>query len=248
MSTNQSGKWLALWVVARRVAAPVIPLLLGAAAMALLLDSGTVHLPPIRSGAGSSAAPAEKVVVSPPAVHRTHHPVVTFPKPAAPATPAAGTTASGVNTSPGEAGSAPQQVATGGKPASKPKPPTSSVVAPTPPPAESPAPPAAAGKLSEPAETPTPHGLKAPKAPKGSKEQPKQPKHPAHPEPPKPPGHEHAHPHGPPLGHAHHVPPGLAKREGHPKPRHSHGGEDDGHDHGSHGSEGHGSHGRGHGH
>ena len=57
VSANGSGKWLAIWVVARRVAAPVIPLLLGAAAMALLLDSGTVHLPadPGRCGFQRSA-------------------------------------------------------------------------------------------------------------------------------------------------------------------------------------------------
>src|SRR5512133_3725500 len=47
VSANENGKWLAIWVIARRVAAPVIPLLLGAAAAALILDSGTVHLPPI---------------------------------------------------------------------------------------------------------------------------------------------------------------------------------------------------------
>src|SRR5512133_3812905 len=68
VSANGSGKWVAIWVIARRVAAPVIPLLLGAAAAALILDSGTVHLPPIRAGAGASAAAPEKVVVSTPAV------------------------------------------------------------------------------------------------------------------------------------------------------------------------------------
>src|SRR5205814_1663418 len=103
VSANESGKWLAIWVVARRVAAPLIPLLLGAAAMALLLDSGTVHLPPIRAGAGSSSAPAEKVIVSPPAVHRTHHPAVAPANTAAPTSPATGTTSSGVNTSPTQA-------------------------------------------------------------------------------------------------------------------------------------------------
>jgi hypothetical protein len=99
VSANESGKWLAIWVIARRVAAPLIPLLLGAAAMALLLDSGTVHLPPIRAGAGSGAAPTEKVVVSPPAVHRTHHRAVAHANTAAPTSAATGTTASGVNTS-----------------------------------------------------------------------------------------------------------------------------------------------------
>ncbi len=49
------------------VAALLIPLLLGAAAMALLLDSGTVHLPPIGSGARSASPPPERVVVSSPA-------------------------------------------------------------------------------------------------------------------------------------------------------------------------------------
>jgi hypothetical protein len=46
----------------------------------------------------------------------------------------------------------------------------------------------------------------------------------------------------------HHVPPGLAKKENQPKPRHSHGDEGEEHDDGSHGGEGHGSHGQGHGH
>src|SRR5580765_5697363 len=109
VSANENGKWVAIWVIARRVAAPVIPLLLGAAAMALILDSGTVHLPPIRAGAGSSAAPAEKVVVSPPAVHRAHHRAVTPANTAAPTSSATGTTTSGVNTSPTQAGAAPKQ-------------------------------------------------------------------------------------------------------------------------------------------
>src|SRR3954469_1285945 len=122
VSANGSGKWLAIWLIARRVAAPVIPLLLGAAAMALLLDSGTVHRPPIRAGAGSSAAPAEKVVVSPPAVHRAHHRAVAPANTAAPTSPATGTTTSGVSTSPTQAAAAPQQAATGEKPALQPEP------------------------------------------------------------------------------------------------------------------------------
>jgi hypothetical protein len=55
------------------VAAPVIPLLLGAAAMALILDSGTTRLPPIGSGARSSAPPPEKIVVSPSAAGKSVH-------------------------------------------------------------------------------------------------------------------------------------------------------------------------------
>src|SRR5207253_4945205 len=178
----ESGKWLAIWVIARRVAAPLIPLLLGAAAMALLLDSGTVHLPPIRAGAGSSPAPAEKVVVSPPAVHRTHHRAVAPANTAAPTSPATGTPTAGVNTSPTQAGAPPQQAATGGKPASQPTPPaTGKTAAPPAPIAEPPAPPAVAGelpkppKLSKPAKTP--HVLKTPKEP----EQRQHPEHPEHP-------------------------------------------------------------------
>ena len=66
MSTNERGKWLALGAAARRAAAVLIPLLIGAGATALILDSGTAHLPPIASGSGSNSAspPPEKVVVA----------------------------------------------------------------------------------------------------------------------------------------------------------------------------------------
>ena len=66
MSANERRKGREVWAIARRVAAPVIPLLLGATATALLLDSGTVHLPPIGAGPGSNSANPAKVVVAAP--------------------------------------------------------------------------------------------------------------------------------------------------------------------------------------
>ena len=58
--------------VAKTAAATAVPLLLGAAAMALILDSGTVQLPPLAPGSRPAAPPtAAKIIVAPPASH-TH--------------------------------------------------------------------------------------------------------------------------------------------------------------------------------
>src|ERR1700751_4198199 len=90
--------------IARRAALVGIPLLLGAGAMALFLDSGTLHLP---STAGiSSAPPAESVVVSAPAHHRPVHapraPVAPTPAPVAPVTAPSTSTATAAHPGGGE--------------------------------------------------------------------------------------------------------------------------------------------------
>ncbi|MGZ4372528.1 MAG: hypothetical protein ACXVRQ_10070, partial [Gaiellaceae bacterium] len=91
MSANERGT-RGIWVIARRVAAPLIALLIGAAAMALLLDSGTTHLPSIGTRSGSPPPP-EKIVVSAPATsHATHHRAVVPTTHATPTQPAGGTT------------------------------------------------------------------------------------------------------------------------------------------------------------
>src|SRR5206468_6694839 len=148
MSANEGDTWLGVWAAVRRVAAPVIPLLLGAAAMALLLDSGTVHPPSI--GSRSASPPPEKIVVSaPPHNAPAHH------RPAAPTTPtapqasvpaAAGSTASVVPASPtaGSSTSRPSSGAVGKK--TSPKPPASTTPA-TGTPALAPPAPQAATKL-----------------------------------------------------------------------------------------------------
>ena len=89
MSANERGK--RLWVTARWVAVPLIALLLGAAAMALLLDSGGVHLPSIASGhdSGSASPPLARVVVRPHTQAKTtRRPVIAQP-PAQQSAPAA---------------------------------------------------------------------------------------------------------------------------------------------------------------
>ena len=60
MSADERTTWLA--VAARRVAAPTAALLLGAAAMALLLDSGTPRLPSAGSGSRFASPPPEKAM------------------------------------------------------------------------------------------------------------------------------------------------------------------------------------------
>jgi hypothetical protein len=116
---DESGRGGQIQGVARSAAAVAVPLLLGAAAMALILDSGTVQLPPLGPGARSAAPPtAAKVIVSPPATvgHSTHRATGPATAPAAGGTPAAGAGAAG-------GGSAPTNLITGaGAPASAPTP------------------------------------------------------------------------------------------------------------------------------
>jgi hypothetical protein len=81
VSANERGSGSAIWVLARRVAAPLIALLLGAASTALLLDSGTVRLPSI--GSSASSPPPEKIVVSPSRRAQPHHRSVAAARPAA---------------------------------------------------------------------------------------------------------------------------------------------------------------------
>src|SRR5207253_2245260 len=92
---------------ARRLAAPAIALLFGAGAMALLLDSGTVHLPPVGPGPGS--APATKIAVSSPATHKqAHKRQVTPPASSGAAAPTvSGSTATGATATPSTTRSAP---------------------------------------------------------------------------------------------------------------------------------------------
>jgi hypothetical protein len=267
VSANEGAKWLAVWGVARRVAAPAIALLLGAAAMTLLLDAGTVHLPSVGSGSRFSSPPPESVVVTAPA--RTTHahghaaaPHVTHSAPQTAVTP----TASAGSTAPP---STPVSAAPTAPVSHHPHP----VVVhnrPTPKPA-----PHAAPRTGGPPVTPTATPHAAPKAPAshgqalghlkahppglalGHEEHPKlhalSHAHPHH----GPPAHAralgHVH-HGPPStppGHLHHTPPGLARKAETPRPRHvpparGHGHETHESQGESHG-EGH-SHGRGHGH
>lgn len=68
---DDRGKWFVVGAAARRMAAVGIPLLLGAAAMALLLDSGRASLPTV--GVSSASPPPEKVVVSPRTAAQAHH-------------------------------------------------------------------------------------------------------------------------------------------------------------------------------
>jgi hypothetical protein len=73
---DEPGKGRGLLAIARVAGPPLAALILGGAAMALILDSGgTVRLPAVRSGPGSSSAgsvPAEKVIVPSPATKPTH--------------------------------------------------------------------------------------------------------------------------------------------------------------------------------
>lgn len=83
LSANERGKGRAIWELARVAAAPLVALVLGGAAMALILTSGNGLLPPhLRpigiggGGPGSSSAtppPAKVVVTSPPLATHTHH-------------------------------------------------------------------------------------------------------------------------------------------------------------------------------
>lgn len=58
------GRGRAIWTAARRVALPLVPLLLGVTATSLLANSGTVQLPRIGApGSHSSLPPAQTVVV-----------------------------------------------------------------------------------------------------------------------------------------------------------------------------------------
>jgi hypothetical protein len=68
VSANERGTGGALWATARRAAVPLIPLLLVAAALVLLLDSGTVHLPSVAEGPGfrSASPPNARLVVPAP--------------------------------------------------------------------------------------------------------------------------------------------------------------------------------------
>lgn len=72
MAVNEPRKGRAVLAIASRVVAPLIPLLIGAAGVAVLLDSGPAGLPP--GGApGLSAPPSlphESVVVAPPSSHK----------------------------------------------------------------------------------------------------------------------------------------------------------------------------------
>ena len=235
MPANEGGTLLALWVVARRIAAPLIPLLLGAAAMALLLDSGTVHLPPIRSSAGApSSAPAEKIVVtSPTTVHRARH---------EPATPAKGHTRTSAASGPAAAGSSAPPLtssasattpSSSGTHATSPKrPPVSAAPAPTKP-VQQPAPPAADRKATKPPE-PRESEKGAPHlTPPGYAVAHRTGPPPGHGNPHgSPPGHAFGHRHGAPPGHEYHVPPGQAKKANHPRPHHSQGHEEHGRGHG----------------
>jgi hypothetical protein len=242
VSANERRK-SALLAIARRVAAPLIPLLLGAAAMALILDSGTVHLPSI--GSGSGAPPTAKVVVSSPNTRqRAHHAAVT-PRASAPA-PAVGSSAAGAP--PVSANGAGSQVRTSGKQAPAHTQPSGHPAVRTPT-----VEPHLTGKFLPPLPHPglalghedhIPPGLAHGHAHPGP---PPPPVHPQHGPPPghghhgPPPGHGHHGPPGPPPGPKHHHgPPGKARKEDPPRPRQARGGK-------SHCSHGHGhGHGRGH--
>jgi len=254
VSANERRKGRQVWAIARRVAVPVIPLLLGAGAMALLLDSGTVHLPPIGSGSGSSSAAPAKVVVAAPATgkatpNRPNRQVAPARSvPSAPAT--TGSTAAAVPASSSPTSSAPQQSSPGFRQLPTPRQPPGGEGTPFAPAG----PPAAARKFPPPAAPPglalghEKHGLaaKPPKPPKPEHHGPpnKPPKPPKfHGPTGKPPKPERHGPPGSPPGPKHHVPPGHARKEDKVKPCHSSG--DKGH--GPHG-EGHGPHGHGHGH
>ena len=250
--------------------------------MALLLDSGTVHLPPIRAGAGSSAAPAEKVVVSPPAVHRTHHRAVAPDEHRGAdvaryrdddlgcqhiADPGRRCSAAGRHRREACVAAEAEAEADAGDRQDR----RSS-------PADRRAACAARCRWRAPQATEASEagedasGLKAPKLSEEPKERqhPEHPQHPQHPSirstpstPSTPSIPEHA---GAPRSRRSRrgtsTPTRTARRRAmcttsrldwqrgrtSPKPRHSHGGEGEGHDQGSHGGEGHGSHGQGHGH
>jgi hypothetical protein len=72
VAAGYHGRRQAIRAVARRAATPVLALFLGATAMALVLDSGTGHLPAhLRSiGLGPGAQPQARVAVSSPAPGR----------------------------------------------------------------------------------------------------------------------------------------------------------------------------------
>src|SRR6185312_6111533 len=64
LSANERRTARRAWIAARQVAAPLIPLLLGVAATALLANSGTSPLPRIAGqGSNYSSPPPQKVVV-----------------------------------------------------------------------------------------------------------------------------------------------------------------------------------------
>jgi hypothetical protein len=249
VSANESGRWGAVWVVARQVAVPVVALLLGAAAMALLLDSGTVRLPSAGSRAGAPPSPPEKVVVSSPS---TTPSVPTHRRPATPATSTApasvahATTGAATQAAAGT-GTGPQHSAPSAKPPASQQPaPSGTSASPAPlvaPPAVSPGS-TEAGTAESPPPARTHHGLalghEKNHVPPGPAEPSERAKLKPHGPPPKAPG--------PPTP-DHHTPPGQARKEDQSRPDHGHGdnGEGHGRDHGQGHSEGHGQHGPGRG-
>ena len=71
MVVNEPRKGRAVLAIASRVAAPLIPLLVGAAGVAVLLDSGPAGLPPGAPGLSvPPSLPHESVVVAPQSSHR----------------------------------------------------------------------------------------------------------------------------------------------------------------------------------
>ena len=250
VSANEGGKLLALWAAARAVAAPLIPLLLGAAAMALLLDSGTVHLPPIRSGARSSSPPPERVVVSSPAPTKpVHHRSVAPPTTHTAATSFA--SGAGAATASTAASSAPQPPTSSGKPPAS-QHPHSSVSGSPPPVVAAPATqprPAALGRSDEPAPAPAHHGLALGHAKNHVPHGPAKPHEAQVPKQPEPKvRHGHGH-HGNGQGNDDNHQGDSGERHGHSGVSHGHNNENHGHSGEAHSqgpAEDHGQNGRGH--
>jgi hypothetical protein len=250
VSANQSGKW-GVWAIVQRAAPLTIAVLLGAGAMALLVDAGTVQPPSIGSRAASPPLP-EKVVVSPSIPAQANHRPAASTASTAPQTSVApvagGPTAPSASAAPPTGSSDSPQSSGAGKQAA-PKTPSTGEGSPT---IAAPPPPLAAS----PAQTDLSHGHAKPHPlglghgqedhPAGAPPHPVYQVHPAHPPHPDP---------GPPPGHLKHTPPGLARKAEPPRPHHDSGhrppgrgqGDDGDSSHGNSHGEGHAAHGHGRG-
>jgi len=225
VSADEHGKGRGLLAIARVAGPPLAALILGGAAMALILDSGgTVRLPAIRSGSGSppaGSAPTEKIIVpSSPTTKRAHPHHRVSPSKVVPAPTATVAAGSGSTRSTGHPATSPvsrpvhESPSGGNEPTAPPTPSGGSgpgVTTPTP----APPPPTT---TTTPTTTPTPSS-----PPAGGGDQPDHDNHedesPSLASPAPRLEHGHGNHQGLARGHRDHVPPGLARKDkGHRTP------------------------------